>query len=74
MRNSDRPWRCHCSWFEPQHRGSDGVELALQRPHSRRDEFEADRRGLQILGRAGAQSAMISFMEKLLGSRSLPTF
>jgi len=32
---------------------SDGVEPALQRPHSRQDEFEADRRGLQILGRAG---------------------
>ena len=52
-----------------------GVDLALQRPNSRQDEFEADRRGLQILGRAGyAQSGMISFMEKLLGSRSLPTF
>ena len=44
-----------------------GVDLALQRPNSRKDEYEADSLGLQNLGRAGyAQSAMVSFMEKLL--------
>lgn len=54
-----------------------GVELALQRPNSRQDEFEADESGLKTLGRAGyAESAMISFMEKLLSSRrsSVPSF
>lgn len=52
-----------------------GVELALRRPHSRQDEFEADRTGLQTLGRAGyAQSGMIAFMEKLLKGRSIPSF
>jgi beta-barrel assembly-enhancing protease len=52
-----------------------GVDLALQRPNSRQDEFEADQRGLRTLGRAGyAQSAMIAFMQKLLNQRSLPTF
>lgn len=53
-----------------------GVDLAVRRPHSRQDEFEADRRGLETLGRAGyAQSAMVAFMEKLLKEgRSLPTF
>lgn len=44
-----------------------GVELALRRPHSRQDEYEADTTGLATLGRAGyAQSAMVSFMQKLL--------
>jgi predicted Zn-dependent protease len=52
-----------------------GVELALRRPHSRQDELEADQRGLKTLGRAGyAQSAIVSFMEKLQGSRSVPAF
>lgn len=52
-----------------------GVDLALRRPNSRQDEFEADQRGLRTLGRAGyAQSAMIAFMQKLLNQRSLPTF
>ncbi|WP_193200357.1 M48 family metallopeptidase [Nostoc sp. MG11] len=52
-----------------------GVDLALRRPNSREDEFEADRRGLRTLGRAGyAQSAMVAFMQKLLQQRSLPTF
>ncbi|MFB2771184.1 M48 family metalloprotease [Pelatocladus sp. BLCC-F211] len=52
-----------------------GVDLALQRPNSREDEFEADRKGLRTLGRAGyAESAMIAFMQKLLQKRSLPTF
>jgi predicted Zn-dependent protease len=52
-----------------------GLELALRRPKSRQAEFEADQQGLVTLGRAGyAQSAMIAFMEKLLGSNSVPTF
>lgn len=53
-----------------------GVELALRRPNSRQDEYEADTTGLTTLGRAGyAQSAMVSFMQKLLkqGS-SAPSF
>jgi len=42
-----------------------GVELAPRRPHSRQDGG-ADQRGLKTLGRAGyAQSAIVSFMEKL---------
>lgn len=52
-----------------------GVELALRRPRSRQAELEADRSGLRNLGRAGyAQSAMVSFMKKLLGSGSPPEF
>lgn len=53
-----------------------GVELALKRPNSRKDEFEADQIGLETLTRAGyAPSAMVSFMEKLLKARgSVPTF
>lgn len=51
------------------------VDLVLERPNNRQDEFEADQRGLQTLGRANyAQSAMISFMKKLLNSDSGPTF
>ncbi|WP_179049791.1 M48 family metallopeptidase [Nostoc sp. TCL26-01] len=53
-----------------------GVELALNRPRSRQDEFDADKRGLRTLTRAGyAQSGMVSFMQKLLkGGGSVPTF
>lgn len=53
-----------------------GVELALRRPNSRNDEFEADQLGLKTLTQAGyAQSAMVSFMAKLLQrSSSVPTF
>jgi predicted Zn-dependent protease len=52
-----------------------GVDLALRRPGSRKDEFEADQKGLKTLGRAGyAESAMIAFMEKLLKGGSPPTF
>ncbi|ALF54620.1 peptidase [Nostoc piscinale CENA21] len=52
-----------------------GVDLALNRPRSRQDEFDADRRGLRTLTRAGyAQSGMVSFMQKLLKSGSGPTF
>lgn len=43
-----------------------GVNLALNLPRSRQDEYDADRRGLRTLSRAGyAQSAMVSFMQKL---------
>ncbi|WP_413199669.1 M48 family metallopeptidase [Nostoc piscinale] len=52
-----------------------GVDLALNRPRSRQDEFDADKRGLRTLTRAGyAQSGMVSFMQKLLKSGSGPTF
>ncbi|MBD2251258.1 M48 family metallopeptidase [Nostoc parmelioides] len=53
-----------------------GVELALNRPRSRQDEFDADTRGLRTLTRAGyAPSAMVSFMQKLTkGGGSVPAF
>ena len=53
-----------------------GVDLALRRPNSRGDEYEADQTGLQLLGRAGyAESGMVAFMEKLLKQGgSVPTF
>ncbi|MGF1934476.1 MAG: M48 family metallopeptidase [Nostoc sp. ChiQUE02] len=53
-----------------------GVELALNRPRSRQDEYDADQRGLRTLTRAGyAQSGMVSFMQKLLKKGgSVPTF
>ncbi len=53
-----------------------GVDLALRRPNSRQDEYEADTTGLKTLGSAGyAESAMVSFMEKLLKQGSSgPTF
>jgi beta-barrel assembly-enhancing protease len=52
-----------------------GVELALRRPNSRRDEFEADQRGLATLTAAGyAPGAMVDFMEKLASQASLPAF
>lgn len=53
-----------------------GVELALRRPNSRQDEFEADQMGLQSLTNAGyAPSAMVAFMEKLMKKGgSVPTF
>jgi predicted Zn-dependent protease len=44
-----------------------GVELALRRPGSRKDELEADQEGLEMMRRAGyAPSATVTFMEKLL--------
>lgn len=50
-----------------------GVELAIRRPNSRRDELEADRLGLENLIRAGyAPSAMVAFMEKLQGQGGIP--
>ncbi|MFK0733431.1 MAG: M48 family metalloprotease [Gloeotrichia echinulata IR180] len=52
-----------------------GVELALNRPRSRQDEFDADQRGLRTLTRSGyAQSAMVSFMKKLVAKGSTPAF
>jgi beta-barrel assembly-enhancing protease len=52
-----------------------GVELAINRPNSRQDEYEADERGLATLTRAGyAPGAMVAFMQKLLNQRSVPTF
>lgn len=52
-----------------------GVELAVNRPNSRQDEYEADELGLDNLTRAGyAPGATIAFMEKLLNQRSVPTF
>lgn len=52
-----------------------GVELAFRRPNSRKDEFEADSFGLTTIRRAGySQSAMVSFMSKLLRDGSVPTF
>lgn len=52
-----------------------GVELALRRPNSRQDEFEADQRGLSTLQQAGyAPKGMVDFMQKLLNQGSLPTF
>ncbi len=53
-----------------------GVQLAVNLPHSRDDEFEADRMGLATLKRTGyAPAGMISFMKKLQRqSASVPTF
>ncbi len=53
-----------------------GVQLALDLPNSRKDEYEADQKGLVTLGRAGyAQSQMAAFMQKLVtGKASAPTF
>jgi predicted Zn-dependent protease len=52
-----------------------GVQLALNLPRSRKDEFDADKRGLANITRTGyAQSAMVSFMKKLQKSSSVPTF
>ncbi|TVP60126.1 MAG: M48 family peptidase [Nodularia sp. (in: Bacteria)] len=53
-----------------------GIDLALNRPRSRQDEFDADNRGLKALTQAGyGQMAMVSFMQKLMqGGGSMPTF
>ena len=53
-----------------------GVELAVNRRNSRKDELEADHFGLDNLKKAGyAPSGMVSFMKKLLqGGNSTPTF
>ncbi|WP_414527784.1 M48 family metallopeptidase [Nodularia chucula] len=53
-----------------------GLELALNRPRSRQDEFDADNRGLRTLTQAGyAPSGMVSFMQKLMQrGGSMPAF
>lgn len=52
-----------------------GVDLALNRPRSRKDEYDADNIGLRLLTDAGyAQSGIVSFMKKLEGKSSIPTF
>ncbi len=52
-----------------------GVELAINRPNSRKDEFEADQLGLKTLTKAGyAPGAMTAFMSKLMTQSSVPTF
>lgn len=52
-----------------------GTTLALSRPHSRNAEYEADRAGIDMMGKAGyAQSAAPAFMSKLLNQSSTPTF
>lgn len=53
-----------------------GVDLALSRPRSRQDEYEADQIGLRLLRQAGyAESAAPAFMRKLLrGGSSGPAF
>lgn len=52
-----------------------GVELAVSRPNSREDELEADDKGLQMLTASGyAPGGMVSFMKKLQGGSSPPTF
>jgi predicted Zn-dependent protease len=46
-----------------------GVDLALRLPNSREAEFDADRRGLQNITRAGfAAKAMPAFMQKLVSA------
>jgi predicted Zn-dependent protease len=52
-----------------------GVQLALTLPNSRQDEYDADRRGLTTMIRAGyAPTAMPAFMRKLVRSNSQPEF
>ncbi|WP_341525819.1 M48 family metalloprotease [Nostoc sp. UHCC 0302] len=52
-----------------------GVQLARDLPRSRQNEFDADQRGLRTLTRTGySQSAMVSFMKKLLTKNSAPSF
>lgn len=52
-----------------------GTQLALQLPNSRRDEYEADIDGFETIGRAGYdQSAMATFMQKLVRQGSPPEF
>lgn len=52
-----------------------GVELAINRPNSRQDELEADQLGLRNMRAAGyAPGAMVSFMRKLMGQSSVPSF
>jgi beta-barrel assembly-enhancing protease len=52
-----------------------GVDLAVRRPRSRENEFDADQRGLRIMSTSGyAPTGMVSFMEKLQKlSSNVPT-
>ncbi|MEL6260904.1 MAG: M48 family metallopeptidase [Cyanobacteria bacterium J06626_6] len=50
-----------------------GEELLLNRPNTREDEYDADQRGLSMIGDAGyAQSAMPDFMQKLADQGGTP--
>lgn len=52
-----------------------GYQLVRNLPGSRKNEFDADKRGLKTLTSAGYdQSAMVAFMQKLVSKRSVPTF
>ncbi len=52
-----------------------GVQLALNLPGSRQNEFEADHLGLFTITKAGyAPSALPEFLKNLLNSRSVPAF
>ncbi|MGJ5675934.1 MAG: M48 family metallopeptidase [Nostochopsis sp.] len=52
-----------------------GYQLARNLPGSRKNEFDADERGLRTLTRTGySQTAMVSFMQKLVKKGSGPTF
>ncbi len=54
-----------------------GVQLALRLPNSREAEFDADRRGLNMISRSGyAPQAMPAFMQKLVSKSggSVPGF
>jgi beta-barrel assembly-enhancing protease len=49
------------------------VNLAVSRPHSRRDERDSDQRGLRMMGQARyAQGAMATFMRKLASQGGSP--
>lgn len=50
-----------------------GIELLRERPNSREDEYDADQRGLSMIGDASyAQSAMPDFMQKLADQGGSP--
>lgn len=52
-----------------------GIELAINRPNSRDDEYEADEEGLIAMTQAGyAPIGIVDFLEKLRGQSSVPTF
>jgi beta-barrel assembly-enhancing protease len=53
-----------------------GVDLALKRPHSRKDEFEADQLGVENMIKVGYDpTAAVTFMQKLQSmGGSIPTF
>jgi len=52
-----------------------GVQLAVDLPNSRQDEFNADAKGLKYIERAGYDPhAMVAFLSKLLKEPSPPKF